>query len=461
MHAFLEIPAPGAPAGRFLVAGPVAPPRAAALRASLARGRGRTAALALDLLGSPYLTLTACPAPPVPDDLTGPGIAAVRRAARHTLVTLRPDPSAGPSRTGRRFLAQRLVARAAAHASGGCAVDLDARRILDRDVGPPREPDAFVLDFTWLSVFVMWAGSGRIRAFTRGLARFGLPELSVRTAPLGHLLTAANVLRGTAAGLLNEYLTTRTRPRPSGASPGRASADATTSAARADPSVRPCTCPLGTAPGSPSGCTCGSACGSAPGSGSGTASGDTCGSPSGCGSGSPPGGARVRSSGSPCGCACGGVSSSPSGCVCGGPSGSPPGGARVRSSGSAARGACGCPPGSRSGSSSGDPGGGTGGGPSGGPLKRASESSGAGLWRLRADRIVDPDDVLRYWGAEPLWRRRGLAVRLVMPGTAGLPGGSGGWTLEVVPPPDGDGARWWDERAARLIPPLSRPVKNR
>ncbi|MFC0042553.1 hypothetical protein [Actinomadura rayongensis] len=422
MHAHLEIPAPRASAGRFLVAGPVAPPRAAALRASLARGRGRTAALALDLLGSPYLTLTACPAPPLPDELTGPGIAVVRRAARHTLVTLRPDPAAGLSWTGRRFLAQRLVARAAAHMSGGHVVDLDARRILDHDVGPPHEPDLFVLDSTWLSVFVMGAGPRRIRAFTRGLARFGLPELSVRRAPLGHLLTAANVLRGAAADLLDEYLTTGPRPRPPSAPPTRPGGKA---------SIHPPTSTTSTSPPTSA------ANASAPGNAT---------------RASPPGGAASTgpSTGTACGGSSGAASASPSG---GAAFTSPPGGA-----------ACGGSSGAGSAGSSGIPFASPSGDRSGGPAEAVAGCAlRGGVWRVRADRVVDPDDVLRYWGADTLPRRRkrGLAVRLVMPGPSGGVGEPGGWMLQVAPPPGRDGPGWWDERAARLIPPLCRPVKNR
>ncbi|WP_157407958.1 hypothetical protein [Actinomadura atramentaria] len=57
------------------------------------------------------------------------------------------------------------------------------------------------------------AGGGVARVSTRGLCRFGLPELDVRGVRYGDLAVGANVLRGVAVGLLAEHLA---RPSPDG-----------------------------------------------------------------------------------------------------------------------------------------------------------------------------------------------------------------------------------------------------
>ncbi|TDC64253.1 hypothetical protein E1200_20580, partial [Actinomadura sp. GC306] len=117
------------------------------------------------------------------------------------------------------------VARAAAHAiadaTGGIAADLTTGHVL-----PPSATDRprFVLADHWLGdVLPPFRANGRctaaepaldpegvngcacVRLRTRGLRRFGLPELQISDVACPHDLTALNVLRTAARGLLTDH----------------------------------------------------------------------------------------------------------------------------------------------------------------------------------------------------------------------------------------------------------------
>ncbi|MQY09161.1 hypothetical protein [Actinomadura macrotermitis] len=245
----LELPIPVSVTSRFLVAAP-RPPEAARLRGAL--GESGLARFARELLGTPPLTLDlrAAPTPwsgrlPALAVQTRPwnsrprgggavdggmraraernggvregpprtagkrggtGEEGVRRevlAARHHLLVTGASP---PGSSPRHAQAARLAARTLAHLTGGRVADLDANQILARGTGPPDEPDRFLLGRDWLGVFLMRDGRARLRADTYGMHRFGLPELMVRLAPYGHLLTAAGVVRAMAFRLFSEHI---------------------------------------------------------------------------------------------------------------------------------------------------------------------------------------------------------------------------------------------------------------
>ncbi|WP_131737498.1 hypothetical protein [Actinomadura roseirufa] len=117
------------------------------------------------------------------------------------------------------------VARAAAHAlagaTGGVSADLTTGHIL---TPPTSERAAFVLADQWLGdVLPPFRANGRctapdperdpdgvngcscVRLRTRGLRRFGLPELQIANVACPHDLAALNVLRTTARHLLTAH----------------------------------------------------------------------------------------------------------------------------------------------------------------------------------------------------------------------------------------------------------------
>ncbi|WP_147341570.1 hypothetical protein [Actinomadura logoneensis] len=99
--------------------------------------------------------------------------------------------------------AVRLFARAVAAATDGIATDLDSGQVPAAE--PEPEPSTFVLAHGWVGVFVSPDGDGLVRADTRGLHRFGLPEVSARHAPLGLVHAAANLVRGLAYRLATAH----------------------------------------------------------------------------------------------------------------------------------------------------------------------------------------------------------------------------------------------------------------
>ncbi|MEU6036851.1 hypothetical protein ABZ801_15720 [Actinomadura sp. NPDC047616] len=111
----------------------------------------------------------------------------LRNARHHVLVRVQGAPDDAP----RHAQAARQAARLLAAAAGGLVVDVDSHQVVGTS---PVEREHFVLGDQWIGVFVV-GERALVRADTWGLHRFGLPELTVRGAPYGHLLTAANLLR--------------------------------------------------------------------------------------------------------------------------------------------------------------------------------------------------------------------------------------------------------------------------
>ncbi|TDC62166.1 hypothetical protein E1200_26720 [Actinomadura sp. GC306] len=167
-------------------------------------------------LGTPRLVTTTHRAVDSPWELSGVTAAdeddteRVRQATRHIGVTsVLPvgDLPSGP------HLA-RAAARAIAESLGGVPVDLTLNQVLP--VIPFGRFDEFVLADHWIGAALPpFRNSARcpaeedavdgcacVRLTTRGLCRFGLPELEMSDVACPHDLAALNILRTTAQRLL-------------------------------------------------------------------------------------------------------------------------------------------------------------------------------------------------------------------------------------------------------------------
>ncbi|HEX6471064.1 MAG TPA: hypothetical protein VF069_18340 [Streptosporangiaceae bacterium] len=109
--------------------------------------------------------------------------------------------------------AVRAVARELAEATGGLLADLCTAQLVPRDRRTDGERDWFCPADRWLGIDCLInadAGADAERPtecaclclFTRGLRRFGLPELVVDQVPCAYDLAATNVMRGLAVRLL-------------------------------------------------------------------------------------------------------------------------------------------------------------------------------------------------------------------------------------------------------------------
>lgn len=163
-------------------------------------------AAARELLSGPSLRAAVCPAgiSPWRAALTGaaraPALADRLRAATHHIVlTAHAPPASHPVRAQ----AVRAIARALAFARAGVVYDAHTGCLIGPAARGDVEPATFRLADDWLSVAV---ASG-LEVTTRGLARFGLPELSMAGVPADRLLTAVGLLRGTAVHLLAGHWT--------------------------------------------------------------------------------------------------------------------------------------------------------------------------------------------------------------------------------------------------------------
>lgn len=177
---------------------------------------GPFAAAVARRLGTPRLVLARHPAAGSPWNLSGMAGAdedeaeRMRQATWHIGVTsVQPvgDLPSGPH-------VARAAAKAIAEALCGVPVDLATGRILP--VAAPGRLDEFVLADDWLgTVLPPYRNSGRCTADeddidgcscvtlkTRGLGRFGLPELEITDVACPHDLAALNILRTTAQRLL-------------------------------------------------------------------------------------------------------------------------------------------------------------------------------------------------------------------------------------------------------------------
>ncbi|WP_433323740.1 hypothetical protein [Spirillospora sp. CA-294931] len=201
MQARLTLDIPTTVTSRYLVANPNRV-RLTSNQVRKALPSHPLASTAASLLGSSRLTIESKAAQP-DDRLKRIGAAPEQsmrllNAGFHSMITGTSPPSAQPSDTQ----AFRLVARTLATQTGGLLVDLDSNQLLRPGVP---EPHSFLLGHEWIGVFIEMDTGGLIRTDTSGLHRFGLPELAAREVPYGTMLTAANLLRGTAFRLFTEY----------------------------------------------------------------------------------------------------------------------------------------------------------------------------------------------------------------------------------------------------------------
>jgi hypothetical protein len=170
----------------------------------------------LDRLDTPLLRIRAVAAA---DSIWHDDLAAVaasddererlRAAAGHLVFESETPPGDRP----RRAQAVRAVARALAETTGGLLADLCTLQLVPPDRRLEGERDWFCAADGWLGIDCrinadagMDAGKPTQCAclclFTRGLSRFGLPELAIDQVACAYDLAATNVLRGTAVRLL-------------------------------------------------------------------------------------------------------------------------------------------------------------------------------------------------------------------------------------------------------------------
>ncbi|GAA4071287.1 hypothetical protein [Actinomadura miaoliensis] len=183
------------------------------------------AAEAAERLGTPALSVTTYSADASPWDLHRPLHApdedepeSARKAAHHIGVTATVPAHDLP------FGLQlaRAVTGAVADAVTGVPIDIDTRQVVPFWDAP--EPSRFALADDWLGAWLPpfpvnpqcpaadddHDGCACLELTTRGLTRFGLPELRMTAVSCRHDLAALNILRTTAQRLL-----------PLGRSPGR------------------------------------------------------------------------------------------------------------------------------------------------------------------------------------------------------------------------------------------------
>jgi hypothetical protein len=170
----------------------------------------------LDGLGTPLLRIRAVAAADSiwRDDLAAVAAAAderdrLRSAAGHLIIESE-TPAAGRPRLAQ---AVRAVARALAETTGGLLADLCTAQLVPPDRRVDGERDWFRVADGWLGIDCrINADAGMdsgpptecacLCLFTRGLARFGLPELVVDRVACAYDLAATNVMRGLAVRLL-------------------------------------------------------------------------------------------------------------------------------------------------------------------------------------------------------------------------------------------------------------------
>ncbi|MBX6766220.1 MAG: hypothetical protein IRY90_03550 [Actinomadura rubrobrunea] len=191
----LPLHVPDTVASGFLVSADNPPPSDIS---ALLTGTGLTA-LARELLDQSVMTVRAhCPAAEWLARSGGSSghLRRLQNARHHMLIRVEGRPDDAP----RHAQAARHTARLLAAATGGVVVDVDSHQVVGTSGA---EPTRFVLGERWIGVFVTEV-RGLVRADTWGMHRFGLPEVAVRGAPYGHLLTAANLLRVLAFRLFSQ-----------------------------------------------------------------------------------------------------------------------------------------------------------------------------------------------------------------------------------------------------------------
>ena len=167
-------------------------------------------------LGTPLLRVRSVAAA---DSIWGGDLAAVaasdderarlRLAAGHLVIESETQREARP----RLAQAVRAVARALAEATGGLLADLSTAQLVHPDRRVEGERDWFCVADDWLGTNCRINADGGMDTggptececlcmFTRGLSRFGLPELVIDRVACAHDLAATNVMRGLAVRLL-------------------------------------------------------------------------------------------------------------------------------------------------------------------------------------------------------------------------------------------------------------------
>lgn len=167
-------------------------------------------AAARELLSGPLLRAAVCPARVSPwraalvAAARAPALRErLRTATHHVVVTAHSPPQSHPAHAQ----AARAIARALAFATAGVVYDAQTACLIGPAARGDVEPPAFRLADDWLSTAISSGGPpGRgareLEVTTRGLVRFGLPELSAAAVRAEHLLIAVSLLRGTAVHLL-------------------------------------------------------------------------------------------------------------------------------------------------------------------------------------------------------------------------------------------------------------------
>lgn len=168
--------------------------------------------LVLGMLGSPMLTVDQRPAdgfPPLPTDLlaaygaAAPDLAAVSAAAHVIAVRAAYRPGRPPAHEW----ASRTVAGALGAVAGAPVIDVLTPQILTRPHllrSLPGPDGAFRLT-DWM-LLPHTSGPGGFVFTTKGLARFGLPELRTENVPPGLVEPWGRLLNGLAHRLLNLWL---------------------------------------------------------------------------------------------------------------------------------------------------------------------------------------------------------------------------------------------------------------
>ncbi|HEU5157870.1 MAG TPA: hypothetical protein VFU43_12815 [Streptosporangiaceae bacterium] len=170
----------------------------------------------LDRLGTPLLSLRAVAAA---DSIWRDDLAAVAAsdderdrlwaAAGHLVIESETPPGERP----RLAQAVRAVARALAETTGGLLADLCTAQIVRPDQRVEGERDWFCAADGWLGIDCRINPDGGMDTespvecaclclFTRGLSRFGLPDLVIDRVACAYDLAATNVMRGLAVRLL-------------------------------------------------------------------------------------------------------------------------------------------------------------------------------------------------------------------------------------------------------------------
>lgn len=101
----------------------------------------------------------------------------------------------------------RLIARTLTRATGGVLTDPCAHIVLADAYRLHEESGSFEVAGDWVTVFLTQDQDtgDTLRAETRGLTRFGLPELCTQGFGQDVSMTAVNLLRGLAVQLLHEH----------------------------------------------------------------------------------------------------------------------------------------------------------------------------------------------------------------------------------------------------------------